>query len=235
MGAGTLERRMSRLRHARQPAPLPVSSDQPGRRQALGWLGVLVAWLLAPASLPARAQPRSVARATPSQTEGPYYPVSLPADTDADLLRQGDTTYAQGQACWLDGQVLDAGGAPLAGALVEIWQCDAAGHYRHPGDGDRADPAFQAFGRVQADAQGRYRFRTIRPVAYSGRTPHIHVKVKLGQRTLLTTQLYVADDPGNARDFLWRRLSAADRAALTVPFQPVADGLRASFDIVVAV
>ena len=128
----------------------------------------------------------------------------------------------------------DTAGQPLAGAVVEIWQCDAAGHYRHPGDGDRADPEFQAFGRVVADAQGRYRFRTIRPVAYSGRTPHIHLKVKQGQRTLLTTRLYVAGDPGNAQDFLWRRLSDADRAALTMPFQPVADGLRASFDIVVA-
>jgi len=83
----------------------------------------------------------------------------------------------------------DRDGAPVAGAVVEIWQCDAEGHYRHPGDGDRADPAFQAFGRVAVDAQGGWQFRTIRPVAYSGRTPHIHVKVRRGSRTLLTTQL----------------------------------------------
>jgi protocatechuate 3,4-dioxygenase beta subunit len=116
----------------------------------------------------------------------------------------------------------------------EIWQCDADGHHRHPGDGDRADPAFQAFGRVLADAAGRYRFRTMRPVAYGSRTPHIHLKVKLGRRTLLTTQLYVEGDPGNARDLLWRALQdPADRAALTVPFGPVADGLHGEFHIVV--
>mgnify|MGYP000313952810 CR=1 FL=1 len=222
-----------------QPPLPPFDRTVPkglGRRRVLGWLGMLAAWLPLLAARPIRAQPQpsAAARTTPAQTEGPFYPVSLPADTDGDLLRQGGDAYAKGQPCWLDGQVRDASGQPLAGAVVEIWQCDADGHYRHPGDGNRADPTFQAFGRVQADSQGRYRFRTIRPVAYSGRTPHIHVKVKLGRRTLLTTQLYVAGDPGNAQDFLWRRLSDADRAVLTVSFQPVADGLRAGFDIVVA-
>ena len=80
-----------------------------------------------------------------------------------------------------------------------------------------------------------YRFRTMRPMAYAGRTPHIHVKVKLGQRELLTTQLYVVGDAGNARDFLWRNLNDADRAALTVPFVQSSDGLKARFPIAVAV
>ena len=218
----------------------PATPHSLGRRRLAGWLGLLAACLPMLGTRPALAQGQAQGQAgaalrrTPAQTEGPFYPVNLPADTDADLLRQGGTAYAKGQPCWLDGQVRGANGQPLAGAVVEIWQCDAAGHYRHPGDGDRADPDFQAFGRVVADAEGRYRFRTIRPVAYSGRTPHIHVKVKQGRRTLLTTQLYVAGDPGNAQDFLWRRLGEADRAALTVPFTPGADGLRASFDIVVA-
>ena len=80
---------------------------------------------------------------------------------------------------------------------------------------------------------GRYRFRTIRPVPYGGRTPHIHVKVKLDRKELLTTQLYVAGDPGNERDFLWRRLDAENRAALTVPFAAGSDGIKANFPIVV--
>ena len=210
--------------------PLPPTPALPSRRRSHRLMLAAALWPVV-AWRPARAQ--APLRPTPAQTEGPFYPVNLPADTDFDLLRLGAAAYAKGQPCWLEGQVRGTGGQPLAGAVVEIWQCDAEGHYRHPGDGDRADPAFQAFGRVVADAQGRYRFRTIRPVAYSGRTPHIHVKVKQGQRTLLTTQLYVAGDPGNARDFLWRRLGEADRAALTVPFAPGADGLRASFDIVV--
>jgi len=183
--------------------------------------------------LPARsAEPL---RLTPAQTEGPFYPVELPLDIDFDLLRQGDLRYARGQPSWLDGTVRDADGRPVRGASVEIWQCDVDGHYRHPLDGGRADPAFQAFGRVAVDVEGRYRFHTIRPVAYIGRTPHIHVKVKLAQRTLLTTQLYVEGDPGNDRDPLWRGLrDPLDRAALTVPFRPSSDGLRASFGIVVA-
>jgi protocatechuate 3,4-dioxygenase beta subunit len=202
------------------------------RRAAIG----RIALLATPALLTGRVARSAVPlRLTPAQTEGPFYPVDLPLDSDFDLLRQGDVRYARGQASWLDGTVRDADGQPVRGASVEIWQCDVDGHYRHPRDGGRADPAFQSFGRVAVDAQGRFRFHTIRPVAYSGRTPHIHVKVKLAQRTLLTTQLYVAGDPGNDRDPLWRSLrDPLDRAALTVPFTSAADGLHAVFPIVVA-
>lgn len=182
-----------------------------------------------------RAQPARPRRPTPSQTEGPFYPVRLPADMDYDLLRNGTLRYAQGQPAWIEGTVTDLQGRPLAGAQVEIWQCDGAGHYHHPGDGGRADPAFQGFGRVTVGADGSYRFRTIRPVPYSGRTPHVHFKVRLGSRELLTTQLYVAGDPHNERDFLWRHLDAQDREAVTMPFQPGADGLRAGFPIVLAI
>jgi protocatechuate 3,4-dioxygenase beta subunit len=184
------------------------------------WLGV-------------RAKP-AARRATPAQTEGPFYPVVFPDDADNDLLRNGALEYPEGRAVWLAGTVRDLAGQPLPGAQVEIWQCDQAGHYHHPGDGGRADPRFQGYGRCIVAADGGYRFRTLRPAAYSGRTPHIHVKVRLGARELLTTQVYVADEPGNPRDFLWRRLDAADRAALTVPFVPGEGGLRANFPIVVA-
>ena len=123
--------------------------------------------------------------------------------------------------------------------MVEIWHCEEAGQYHHishhAGDGGEADNRFQGFGRVTAGADGSYRFRTIKPVAYSGRTPHIHVKVKLVRREQLTTQLYVFNDPGNALDFLWRRLSAFERDALTTPFAPGADGVKANFAMVVAV
>ena len=174
---------------------------------------------------------------TPRQTEGPFYPVEIPADSDADLLVAGGGAprYAKGQAAIVEGSVTDLDGRAVRGAVVEIWQCDGEGHYHHPGDGGRADRAFQGFGKVAVDAEGRYRFRTIRPVAYGGRAPHIHVKVRLAARELLTTQLYVQGDPGNARDFLWRNLAGeAERAALTVAFTPGADGLQARFPIVVA-
>jgi protocatechuate 3,4-dioxygenase beta subunit len=196
---------------------------------------VAAALIAAPAIwIGARAQAPAGRRPTPAQTEGPFYPVSLPRDRDNDLLRNGSLSYAGGEPGWVEGTVADLDGKPLAGAVVEIWQCDHAGHYHHPGDGDRADRAFQGFGQARADAEGRWRFRTIRPVPYSGRTPHIHLKVKLGPRELLTTQLYVAGAPGNARDFLWRSLSEEDRAALTRPFERDAEGWKTRLPIFVA-
>lgn len=156
---------------------------------------------------------------TPRQTEGPFYPVAMPADNDNDLLSNGSLRYAGGKPVWLSGEVTDPDGRPVRGARVEIWQCDEHGHYHHPGDGDLADKAFQGFGQMGVDAEGRYRFRTIEPVPYSGRTPHIHVKVKLGKRELLTTQLYIAGHAGNERDYLWRQLDERQRAALSVPFR----------------
>lgn len=206
----------------------PSRSGHLARRQlAVGLVAAPALWL------GARALAAGPLRPTPAQTEGPFYPVALPTDSDFDLLRHGALAYAQGEPAWLDGVVTDLAGRPLRGAQVDIWQCDHAGHYHHPGDGGRADARFQGFGRVLTGADGRYRFRTIRPAPYPGRTPHIHLKVRVGQRELLTTQLYVADEPRNARDFLWRQLSDTDRAALTVPFQPGADGLRAHFPLVV--
>jgi protocatechuate 3,4-dioxygenase beta subunit len=202
------------------------------RRRGLQLLGAAALVAVPALHLGLRAQ--AARRLTPSQTEGPFYPVALPADSDADLLANGSLRYAQGQPAWVEGTLADAAGRPVRGGVVEIWQCDQEGRYHHPGDGDRADRAFQGFGRTTVDGEGRWRFRTIRPVAYGGRTPHIHVKAKLGARELLTTQMYVEGDPGNARDGLWRRLDADGRAALTVPFVATADGLRATFPIVVA-
>jgi protocatechuate 3,4-dioxygenase beta subunit len=202
--------------------------QSPRRTLLLG----LAAAVACPA-LTGRAVAAPALRPTPRQTEGPFYPVELPDDIDFDLLHNGRHTAAQGVPAWVDGTVTDLDGRPLRGAQVEIWQCDHAGHYHHPGDGARADPSFQGFGRVAVDAKGRWRFHTLRPVAYSGRTPHIHVKVKLARRELLTTQLYVSGDKGNERDGIWRNLREADRAAVTRPFVAGADGLQAHFPLVV--
>lgn len=216
--------------------PLPAPHASHARRSALQHGLAATALIAAPALwLGPRAQQPAHKRLTPSQTEGPYYPVRLPDDHDADLLRSGARRYQQGQPTWLEGEVTNPSGEPVRGAAVEIWQCDHNGRYHHPGDGNQADPNFQGFGRVSVDAQGRYRFRTLRPVTYGGRAPHIHLKVKLGSRELLTTQVYVQGEPRNERDMLWRSIrDEADRLALTVPFQPVSDGLLARFPIVVA-
>ena len=200
------------------------------RRHTVAALICAPTLLLGPLAL---AQPTR--RPTPSQAEGPFYPRELPNDRDFDLLRNANLVYSRGQAAWVEGVVTDLQGKPVGGAQVEIWQCDEGGRYRHPSDGNRADPAFQGFGQVTVGSDGAYRFRTIRPAPYSGRTPHIHVKVKLSGRDLLTTQLYVQGDSGNSRDMLWRNLGDdAARAAVTVPFEPGADGLRAYFPIVLA-
>ncbi len=206
------------------------------RRQVLVRSGA--AALVGTPALAWMARPRAAGalRPTPRQTEGPFYPVEMPADSDADLLRNGARVYRQGVAAWVEGRVTDVAGTPVEGAVVEIWQCDHNGHYHHPGDGGRADQAFQGFGRTAVQADGAYRFHTLRPVRYSGRTPHIHVKVRLGERELLTTQLYVEGDPGNANDVLWRALrDPADRAAITARFAAPRAGepLRAWFPIVV--
>lgn len=181
--------------------------------------------------------------ATPRQTSGPFYPVDWTGDIDADLVRvTGEAARALGQIAHVSGRVTDPGGNPLAGAEVEIWQCDANGRYHHPRDtaGNRAlDAGFQSRGRVLTDADGGYRFRTIRPVPYPGRTPHIHFKVAAAGHRELITQMYVAGEPGNASDFLLNAISdqrARDR--LIVRLDP-ADGIEpgaiaGAFDIVIA-
>jgi protocatechuate 3,4-dioxygenase beta subunit len=123
---------------------------------------------------------------------------------------------------WLDlgGSVIDERGRTIDAAEIEIWQCDAFGSYRHPrGAGSRVDAAFQGFGSTRSDAQGRYRFRTIRPVPYPGRTPHIHVRLRHPSFGELTSQLFIAGDPGNAGDVIYRQLSTAERALVDLSLQ----------------
>jgi protocatechuate 3,4-dioxygenase, beta subunit len=169
----------------------------------------LAALLLLPAT-GARAQPAAL---TPPQTTGPFYPTDWSGDADADLVRvTGEAAQAQGVVTHLRGRLRAADGTPLAGARIEIWQCDSRGIYRHPRDREaERDMGFQGRGRVVTAADGSYAFRTIRPVVYPGRTPHIHVLVSAPGRRDLVTQFYVADEPANARDGLFNRLSPAAR------------------------
>jgi protocatechuate 3,4-dioxygenase, beta subunit len=176
---------------------------------------------------------------TPRQTEGPFYPDKLPLDTDNDLLVINEaTTPALGEIAYVSGRVLDAKGEPIRDAVVEIWQCDRNGAYLHSGTDNREknDKNFQGFGRFVTGSTGEYLFRTIRPVPYPGRTPHIHYKVKRGGKELLVTQLYVKGHPGNERDGIWRNLKGAQRDAVTVDFVPMpkskAGELAAKFDLV---
>jgi protocatechuate 3,4-dioxygenase beta subunit len=124
------------------------------------------------------------------QTEGPFFTPNSPQRQS--LLEAGVT----GRMLELSGFVLTRGCKPVAGALADFWQADASGAYDNNG--------FRLRGHQFTDAQGRYRLRTIMPALYSGRTPHIHVKVQAPNRPVLTTQLYFPDQPANGRDPLFR-------------------------------
>jgi protocatechuate 3,4-dioxygenase beta subunit len=180
---------------------------------------------------------------TPAQTEGPFYPDRLPLDQDNDLLIVKDSiTPAVGEVTNLTGRVLGPNGQPIKNALVEIWQVDNNGAYLHSKDPNHSkrDSHFQGYGKFETATDGGYRFRTIKPVPYPGRTPHIHVKVRKGERELLTTQFYVKDHPGNEKDGIYRSLRDPKiREAITVAFVPVPGSktgeLAARFDIVLGV
>jgi protocatechuate 3,4-dioxygenase beta subunit len=203
------------------------------RRGLLGASSLLVACMAAPHWAAAALLP------TPPQTRGPFYPDQLPLDTDNDLVTMaGAGKEAEGIVTHIHGQVLDLAGQPVRGVLVEIWQCDANGRYRHSGDrrGVPRDPGFQGYGKALTDGEGRYRFRTIRPVPYPGRAPHIHFALKPPEDRGLVTQMYVAGDPHNAADRLLNSIRDPQlRARLLVPLDAHpqhASELLGRFDIV---
>lgn len=183
---------------------------------------------------------------TPRQTEGPYYPDKMPLDTDNDLLILNDRiTPAVGEITHLHGVVMDHKGQPVPNALVEIWQTDNHGSYIHSQGGNREadnkkDANFQGYGRFLTDRQGRYYFRTIKPVVYPGRTPHIHCIVSKGAKPMLTTQCYINGHPNNAGDGLLRGIQdPIARETLLVDWKPIPDSklgeMSAKFDIMIGV
>jgi protocatechuate 3,4-dioxygenase beta subunit len=177
---------------------------------------------------------------TPAQTEGPFYPNKLPLDTDNDLIIVNDgITPAVGDVTHLSGRILDARGNPLRNALVEIWQVDGNAVYLHTGssNSDKRDGNFQGFGRFLTGSSGEYYFRTIKPIPYPGRTPHIHFKIRKSGKELLTTQCYIKGHPGNERDGVYRGIrDAKAKESVTVEFAPLKEShigeLAARFDIV---
>ena len=176
---------------------------------------------------------------TPSQTPGPFYPVELPLDSNNDLVQVGGRSdIAKGTIVNVVGRVLDERDRAVNDVLVEIWQCDANGRYHHPRDQRDAplDPSFQGYGRNTTGDDGGYRFRTIKPVPYPGRTPHIHFAISGPGIETLVTQMYVAGEPLNARDGVLNRIQDTKaRQRLMAVFEPSLDVERewnARFDIV---
>lgn len=172
-----------------------------------------------------------------------FYPRTLPLDVDNDLLIINDAiTPAIGTVTHLSGRVLDSSGAALRNMVVEIWQVDGHGVYLHPGSArhEKRDTNFQGFGRFLTGSTGEYYFRTIKPVPYPGRTPHIHLKIKKGDREILTTQCYIKGEPRNDRDGILMGIGdAIVRRSVIIDFAPVSQSgigeLAAKFDIVLGV
>jgi protocatechuate 3,4-dioxygenase beta subunit len=175
---------------------------------------------------------------TPRQSAGPFYPETLPLDDDNNLTQvSGKSGKAKGIIADLSGRIIDINGNPLNNLRIEIWQCDANGRYRHPRENasNPIDENFQGHGFTTTDAQGAYRFRTIRPVPYPGRTPHIHIAVFPAEEQPFVTQLYIEGEAGNESDFLYNHVPADRRHLVTAAFKPatLADvELQASFNII---
>jgi protocatechuate 3,4-dioxygenase beta subunit len=193
--------------------------------------------------LPLRAGWSASLAVTPAQTEGPFYPPSLPADRDNDLVQvRGQAAQAMGTVLHLRGRVLDLNGRPIDGALVEIWQSDAQGIYDHPRQPgrERRDRAFQGYGQLLVKSDGAYSFRTLKPVEYPGRTPHIHLKVATSDGRRLTSQFYIAGLPSNESDGIFRAAARdpRQRALIEMRLEPAPGlepgALATTMDIVVA-
>jgi len=216
----------------RHSEPLGILLSQ-SRRRFLSQLGLGAMFLAAPGAF------AEVLTLTPRQTEGPFYPDRLPLDTDNDLIIVNDSlTPAVGEVTWLSGRILDARGEPIHNALVEIWEADSRGIYLHTAnDQTKRDANFQGFGRFLTGSTGDYVFRTIKPTGYVGRTPHIHVAVKIKGREKFTTQCYVQGEPRNERDNILNHIrDPRQRQSVIIPFAPLnnsrAGELTARFDIV---
>jgi len=223
------------MKHPFVPQPFQVYTP---RREFLRRLAFGSAWLAVPGLY---AQELAL---TPRQTEGPFYPDKLPLDTDNDLVVVNDrVTPAIGEITWLSGRLLTAAGSPIRNATIEIWQCDVTGVYLHSrtgGEKAKRDTNFQCFGRFVTGSTGEYVFRTIKPVPYPGRTPHIHLAVKRRGQKELVSQCYIKGHPGNERDGIWRRISdPRQRENVTLDFSPLAGSkigeLTATWNIVMGV
>lgn len=209
------------------------------RRRFLHRMTISVAALTSSGLFARGALAEELAR-TPRQTEGPFFPDKLPLDTDNDLIILNDhLTPAVGEITHLTGRILNPSGNPIRNAVVEIWQTDAHGAYVHSGsaNGDQRDGNFQGFGRFLTGSRGEYYFRTIKPVSYPGRTPHIHFKIKLKGQDDFTTQCYIKGHPQNARDgVLGGVRDEKQRESVQVDFAPLEDSkaneLAAKFDVV---
>ena len=183
-------------------------------------------------------------RPTSEQVMGPFYPMTLPADQDADLtVIAGKSGRALGQIVYVSGRVTNVRGEPVANAELEIWQANSVGRYSHPGDqgSPPLDPNFEGYAKIRTGADGNYSFKTVKPAAYPAgegwmRPPHIHFDIK-GRARRLVTQMYFAGEALNEKDKLFTSASAEGRKSLlarhgTPSGKQERDALVALWDVV---
>ncbi len=163
---------------------------------------------------------------TPPQTKGPFYPVpeiEKQQYFDFDLTRKNeDSPVALGEVISITGSVISHSERPIGGSIVEVWQACETGKYNHPQDkNDRAmDPNFQYWGRVETGEDAKFRFKTILPGKYPGRTPHIHFRVLAKNRPELITQLYFAHhEELNRKDNIYMALNIGQRDGVTTKLE----------------
>lgn len=196
---------------------------------ALATVGIAASGVIARAADPAR---------TAGGPLGPFYPVLRPGDDDFDMTHiKGSTGRALGRVIEVTGRVLDRKGNPVGGAELELWQCNAAGRYAHPGDVATAplDPNFQGFARLMTGPSGEWRVRTIKPSGYDSpighRTPHIHFDIRGRQHRLITQMYFTEDHATNSKDALYNMLGDD---AVTAMAQQQAEADRYRWDIVLS-
>lgn len=201
-------------------------------RRAFAGAGIASAGLILSQS--ARAVQRPLTAESPM---GPFFPLSVPSDSDADLtMLKGHSKRAQGQVIEITGRVLDQKGNPISGARIDLWQANAAGRYAHPADPATAplDPDFQGFATIVSDTKGDWRIVTVKPAGYESpighRPPHIHFDIR-GRTHRNIAQLYFPEDAeGNGRDLLYKALG--DQAGTSVAVRNAADQAKYSWDVV---
>ena len=230
----TYRREKLMLKPLAVPAISTAAALPRSRRRFLAYAGAAAAALAAPASA-VRAQ--TTLTPTPSSTEGPFYPEAWTSAPAANLVR--GALLANAIPLALEGRIIDRFGKPVDDARVEIWLADGLGRYTHSRDSEARDrdPNFAGFGWVKTGADGRYAFKAIRPVPYTGRTPHIHFAVSAPRAKKLVTQMYVEGVAQNERDSLYNNIGRAQRGLITAKLVSAGagqEGQRAVFDLVLA-
>jgi protocatechuate 3,4-dioxygenase alpha subunit len=157
--------------------------------------------------------------ALPSQTVGPFFHFALTSNAALGKMAGADT---KGERIRLELRMLDGEAAPVPDGIFELWQADANGVYRHPGDGrvSECDPAFHGFGRMQTDTAGVAVFETIRPGRVADdrggwQSPHINAIVfARGLQNHLFTRIYFEDDASPGSDAVLAAVPAERRTTL---------------------